>query len=78
MVSEQALTELRGSLIGAVLGPADAGYDKARRPFNALVDRRPAVIVRCVGTADVATAFDFAATNELEVAVRGGGHNPAG
>jgi FAD/FMN-containing dehydrogenase len=72
------LSELRQSLVGAVIGPEDAGYDDARRCFNALVDRRPAVIARCVGTADVATAFDFARTHNLEVAVRGGGHNPAG
>jgi FAD/FMN-containing dehydrogenase len=73
-----SLGELRRSLAGAVLAPADAGYDEARRCFNALVDRRPAVIVRCAGAEDVATAFDFARAHELEVAVRGGGHNPAG
>jgi FAD/FMN-containing dehydrogenase len=61
-----------------VIGPDDEGYDAARRCYNALIDRRPAVIARCVGNADVAAAFDFARTNELEVAVRGGGHNPAG
>ena len=70
--------ELRRSLSGAVLGPADAGYDAARVCFNALVDRRPAVIARCAGPGDVAAAFDFARSHELEVAVRGGGHNPAG
>jgi FAD/FMN-containing dehydrogenase len=78
MLVEPRLSELRGSLVGTVVGPADPEYDTARRCFNALVDRRPAVIVRCLGTADVATAFEFARTNELEVAVRGGGHNPAG
>lgn len=72
------LDDLRRSVAGEVLGPADAGYDAARRCFNALVDRRPAVIVRCSGTADVAAAFDFARAHELQVAVRGGGHNPAG
>ena len=65
-------------MAGAVIGPADPGYDLARRSFNALIDRRPAAIVRCLGAADVATAFDFARSEGLEVAVRGGGHNPAG
>lgn len=73
-----SLTELRNSLAGAVVGPSDGEYDAARRCFNALVDRRPAVIARCVNASDVATAFDFARAHELQVAVRGGGHNPAG
>jgi FAD/FMN-containing dehydrogenase len=70
--------ELRRSLAGTVVRPEDAEYDAARRCFNALVDRRPAVIARCSGPGDVATALDFARSNDLEVAVRGGGHNPAG
>jgi len=74
----EAVKELRASLAGAVIAPADPGYDAARRSFNALVDRRPAVIARCLGASDVAAAFDFARAHELEVAVRGGGHNPAG
>ena len=74
----ESLTELRRSLSGAVIGPDDPGYDAARRCFNALIDRRPAVIARCLAAADVATALDFARSNGLEVAVRGGGHNPAG
>jgi FAD/FMN-containing dehydrogenase len=72
------LDELRRSLAGTVVGPADAEYDTLRRCFNALVDRRPAVIARCVGAGDVALAFDFAGAHELPLAVRGGGHNPAG
>jgi FAD/FMN-containing dehydrogenase len=75
---DESATELRGSLAGAVLTRADAGYDAARRGFNALVDRRPAVIARCLGLDDVAAAFDFAPARGLEVAVPGGGHNPAG
>jgi FAD/FMN-containing dehydrogenase len=75
---DESLVELRRSLAGSVLAPADAEYDAARRCFNALVDRRPAVIARCAGAGDVRTAFDFARAHELEVAVRGGGHNPAG
>ncbi|MET0560855.1 MAG: FAD-binding oxidoreductase [Gaiellaceae bacterium] len=75
---EDDLAELRRSLSGTVVEPADSEYDAARRCFNALVDRRPAVIARCVGAEDIAVALDFAGTHELEVAVRGGGHNPAG
>ena len=74
----ESLDELRRSVAGVVVAPDDAEYDAARRCFNALVDRRPAVIARCVGASDVVAAFDFARAHELEVAVRGGGHNPAG
>jgi FAD/FMN-containing dehydrogenase len=74
----ESLSDLRKSLSGTVVAPEDAEYDAARRCFNALVDRRPAAIVRCTGPSDVATAFDFARSRELEIAVRGGGHNPAG
>ena len=77
-LEERSLAELRRSVAGGVLGPTDSGYDGARRCFNALVDRRPAVIVRCLDAGDVATAFDFARSRGLEVAVRGAGHNPAG
>jgi len=75
---DESLDELRRSLAGTVVGPADAEYDAARRCFNALVDRRPALIARCLGTGDVAVAFDFARAHQLPLAVRGGGHNPAG
>src|SRR6266567_5336339 len=75
---EEGLSELRRSMAGSVLGPTDAGYDAARICFNAMVDRRPAVIARCAGPGDVATASEFARVHDLQVAVRGGGHNPAG
>src|SRR5512138_3869548 len=78
MLLDESLAELRRSMAGTVVGPADAEYDAARRCFNALIDRRPAVIARCVGAGDVAVAFDFARAHALPVAVRGGGHNPAG
>ena len=69
-----SLVELQSALAGTVIGRGDPEYDAARVCFNALVDRHPAVIARCLGPADVATAFDFARTNDdLEVAVRGGG-----
>jgi FAD/FMN-containing dehydrogenase len=74
----ESLTELRRSLSGVVIAPPDPGYDLVRRCFNAMVDRRPAAIVRCLDAADVATALDFARAQGLEIAVRGGGHNPSG
>jgi FAD/FMN-containing dehydrogenase len=77
-MTSTSLDELRRSLAGDLIGPEDAAYDAARRCYNALVDRRPAVIARCAGADDVAAAFEFARARELEVAVRGGGHNPAG
>jgi FAD/FMN-containing dehydrogenase len=75
---DESVDELRGSLAGSIVLPRDADYDAARRCFNALVDRRPAVIVRCLRAGDVAVAFDFARVHDLELAVRGGGHHPAG
>lgn len=78
MTAVESVDELRRSLAGPVIEPDAAEYDASRRGFNALIDRRPAVIARCLGPGDVATAFDFARALGLEVAVRGGGHNPAG
>ena len=76
--ADDSLSQLSTALAGEVIGPTDPAYDGARVCFNALVDRRPAAIARCLGPEDITTAFDFARTHELEVAVRGGGHNPAG
>ncbi|MFF5446530.1 FAD-binding oxidoreductase [Streptomyces sp. NPDC012888] len=73
-----ALAELREDLSGDVLAPGDPGYDEARRVFNAMVDRRPAVIAQCEDEADVVTAVRFARELDLPVAVRGGGHGVAG
>ena len=74
----ESLVELHRSLAGVVIAPGDPGYDLVRRCFNALIDRRPAVIARCRSVADVATSLDFARSHGLELAVRGGGHNPSG
>jgi FAD/FMN-containing dehydrogenase len=77
-MDEGAKDELERTLTGRVLGRNDADYDATRRGFNALIDLRPWLIARCRGAADVATALDFAHTHRLDIAVRGGGHNPAG
>jgi FAD/FMN-containing dehydrogenase len=72
------LASLADRISGSVLGPQDAGYESARAVHNGLVDRRPAVIVRCRTTNDVVEALAFARRNGLEVSIRGGGHNAAG
>jgi FAD/FMN-containing dehydrogenase len=69
---------LRGRLRGELLTPSDPGYEQARRLWNAAIDRRPALIVRCAGAADVLAGVEFARTAGLPLAVRGGGHNVAG
>ncbi|RSS67330.1 FAD-binding oxidoreductase [Streptomyces sp. WAC06614] len=73
-----ALAALREDLSGDVFAPGDEGYDGARVVFNAMVDRRPAVIAQCASEADVVTAVRFARELDLPVAVRGGGHSVSG
>jgi FAD/FMN-containing dehydrogenase len=70
--------ELAKTFTGHMLQPTDAGYEDARRVHNGLIDKRPALIARCRGLADVADAIKLARDHRLEVAVRGGGHNVAG
>ncbi|HEU5431445.1 MAG TPA: FAD-binding oxidoreductase, partial [Thermomicrobiales bacterium] len=76
--NEAVIQDFRGRLRGAALRPDDAGYDEARAVHNGLIDRRPALIVRCSGAADVVEAVNFARDNRLPLSVRGGGHNVAG
>src|SRR6516225_2511225 len=73
-----AAADLTASFGGQLLKPADAGYEEARKVHNGLVDKRPALIARCRGVADVVDAVDLANKLGLVVAVRGGGHNVAG
>ncbi len=74
----ETLDEFRDSLTGDVLVEGDREYERARLCFNLLIDRRPVAIARCVDADDVASALAFAQARGLEIAVRGGGHNPAG
>ncbi len=63
---------------GMLIGPADPGYDEARRLHNAMIDRRPGLIARCQGVADVVASLAHARKNGLEISIRGGGHNVGG
>jgi FAD/FMN-containing dehydrogenase len=80
MASSTSHSSLKGSggIRGDILEPGDAGYEAARKVWNATVDRRPAAIVRCRGTADVIHAVNYAREHGLLLAVRGGGHSFAG
>jgi FAD/FMN-containing dehydrogenase len=77
-VTTNAIDGFRASLRGQLLQPSDAGYDEARTVWNGMIDRHPAIIVRCAGVADVLAAVAFARKQDLRLAVRGGGHNIAG
>src|SRR5262245_32985355 len=74
----EAAQSLAKTFSGDLLRPADGGYEDARKVHNGLVDKRPALIARCRGTADVVDAVNLGRSLGLEVAVRGGGHNVAG
>lgn len=78
ILDSSAIADLRNRFSGVLLRSGDAGYEDARRLHNGMIDRRPALIARCLGTADIVDALDFARTHGLEIAVRGGGHNVAG
>lgn len=78
MEAMRGLTDLRRRFAGELLEPGDRGYDDARTVFNAMIDRRPAVIARCTGVADVRAAVNFARRHGLLTAVRCGGHSVIG
>src|SRR5919202_6944036 len=75
---EEAIQGFAASLRRRLVRPADPEYDATRQVWNGMIDRYPALIARCAGTADVIAAVDFAREHDLLVAVRGGGHNVAG
>jgi len=74
----RTIEEFRGGFKGALVLPRDAGYESARSIWNAMIDKRPALIARCATTSDVVRAVNFARDHGLVLAVRGGGHNIAG
>ena len=76
--TSKAKEELKGSIKGSVLVPDDPGYEEARQIWNAMIDRRPAVIVQCAQADDVPSVIRFARENKLELSIRGAGHNIAG
>jgi FAD/FMN-containing dehydrogenase len=78
VIGEATLGELEATLRGRLVRPSDPDYEQARAVWNATHDRHPAVIIRCAGTADVIRAVEFARSEGLEVAVRGGAHSIAG
>lgn len=78
VIDEQRLGELRGSVRGRILARGEPGYDEARRVWNGMIDKHPAVIAQCSDPGDVMTTVCFARENGLPASVRGGGHNVAG
>ena len=78
ILDEAVVAEFVAGFRGAVIQPGDPGYDEARRVRNGLIDRAPALIARCSGTADVIHSVNFARDSDLLLSVRGGGHNVAG
>jgi FAD/FMN-containing dehydrogenase len=77
-VNQKSIDELRARLRGPLLVPGDSEYETSRTVWNAMIDRRPALVARCLGIADVATGLKFAREYGLLVSIKGGGHNVAG
>jgi len=75
---DREIDELRATVEGELILPAEPGYDRARRVWNGLLDRRPLAVLRCASTADVVAGVAFARDTGVPLAVRGGGHNVAG
>src|SRR6266498_5371022 len=77
-LDDAAVQDLASRVRGELIRPGDVIYDEARKLYNGMIDRRPALIARCVDVADVISAVNFAREHRLTLAVRGGGHNGAG
>jgi FAD/FMN-containing dehydrogenase len=77
-LDDRAIQDFAARLRGELIQPGDAGYEQARKLYNGMIDKRPALIARCVDVADVIGAVNFAREHRLTLALRGGGHNGAG
>jgi FAD/FMN-containing dehydrogenase len=77
-LDQASIADLYTGFSGVLLRPDESGYDDARKIHNGMIDRKPALIARCLGTADIVDAVKFARMHSLELSVRGGGHNVAG
>src|SRR5262249_8965944 len=77
-LTKPAIERFSRELRGQLLRPGETGYDAARAIWNAMIDKRPAMIARCAGAADVIRSVNFARSHGLVLSVRGGGHNVAG
>ena len=77
-LDDAAVAAFAAEIDGLVIRPPDDAYGDARRVWNGMIDRYPALIVTCRSAADVAAAVRFGRANQLDIAVRGGGHNVAG
>jgi FAD/FMN-containing dehydrogenase len=77
-ISKETIENLKSKLKGQIVLPSDSNYDEVREIWNAMIDRRPALIVRCAEADDVPDAISFAQENGLEISIRGAGHNIAG
>src|SRR6476469_9495225 len=77
-LNPSVIKEFASQIRGEVILPGDSNYDESRKVFNAMINKHPGMIVKCVDVADVMNAVNFGRENNLQVAVRGGGHNGAG
>src|SRR5262245_29643667 len=74
-LQEETVRKLKESLRGELIRVGDSGYDDARSIWNAMIDRRPALIASCLGVADVVTCVNFAREHDVTLSIKGGGHN---
>jgi FAD/FMN-containing dehydrogenase len=77
-ITEEQVEELRKKVRGPIVMPGDPDFDEVRKVWNGMIDRRPPIIIRCQGNADVIEAINFAKANDLPASIRGGGHSAAG